>query len=188
MGRFRGIVLTVGLALLLGPSALAAQGGTVRGRVSDSTGGAVVRATVSLEGTALRAVTTERGEYVLSGVPAGTWTVRVRALGYAPRAVTVTIAAAETLTQDIALASQAIGLSPIDVVVGSRARHTAAEELAVPVDIYMAEDIAAQGTRETSQILQALSPSVNFPRQSVTDATDVVRPFTLRGLSPDATR
>jgi len=187
MSRSLGVVLVAGLALLLAPATLAAQGGTVRGRVSDSTGAAVIRATVSLEGTALRAVTTERGEYVLSGVPVGTWTVRVRALGYAPRAVSVTIAAAETVTQDITLASQAIGLSPIDVVVGSRARHTAADELAVPVDIYMAEDIAAQGTRETSQILQALSPSVNFPRQSVTDATDIVRPFTLRGLSPDHT-
>ena len=187
MSRSLGVVLAAGLALLLGASVLAAQGGTVRGRVSDSTGAAVARATVSLEGTALRAVTTERGEYVLSGVPVGTWTVRVRALGYAPRAVAVTITAAETLTQDITLASQAIGLSPIDVVVGSRARHTAADELAVPVDIYVAEDIAAQGTRETSQILQALSPSVNFPHQSVTDATDVVRPFTLRGLSPDHT-
>ena len=36
-------------------------------------------------------------------------------------------------------------------------------------------------------ILQAVSPSINFPRQSVTDAGDVVRPFTLRGLSPDHT-
>ena len=28
---------------------------------------------------------------------------------------------------------------------------------------------------------------MNFPRQSVTDANDIVRPFTLRGLSPDHT-
>jgi iron complex outermembrane receptor protein len=155
--------------------------------VADSTGAPVVRASVSLESTALRAVTNERGEYVLAGVAAGTWTLRVRALGFAPRELTVTVAADRPATQDVVLASQAIGLSPIDVVVGSRARHTAADELAVPVDIFMAEDLAAQGTRETSQILQALSPSVNFPRQSVTDATDVVRPFTLRGLSPDHT-
>jgi len=72
-------------------------------------------------------------------------------------------------------------------VVGSRARHTAAEELAVPVDVFSAEQLAQQGTSETSQILQALAPSVNFPRQSVTDANDIVRPFTLRGLSPDHT-
>ena len=78
-------------------------------------------------------------------------------------------------------------LAPIDVVVGSRARHTAAEELAVPVDIFPAEQLAQQGSTETSVILQAVSPSINFPRQSVTDAGDIVRPFTLRGLSPDHT-
>ena len=44
-----------------------------------------------------------------------------------------------------------------------------------------------QGSTETSVILQAVSPSINFPRQSVTDAGDIVRPFTLRGLSPDHT-
>jgi iron complex outermembrane receptor protein len=71
--------------------------------------------------------------------------------------------------------------------VGSRARHTAEEELAVPVDIFPAEELQRQGSTETSVILQSLSPSVNFPRQSVTDAGDIIRPFTLRGLSPDQT-
>jgi iron complex outermembrane recepter protein len=91
------------------------------------------------------------------------------------------------VVQDFVMAEQAISLSPVDVVVGSRARHTAAEQLAVPVDVFTSEEMAQQGTSETSQILQALAPSVNFPRQSVTDANDIVRPFTLRGLSPDHT-
>src|SRR6266850_930518 len=66
-------------------------------------------------------------------------------------------------------------------------RHTAAEELAVPVDVFTSEVIALQGVTETGQILQSLAPSVNYPHQSVTDATDIVRPFTMRGLSPDHT-
>ena len=57
----------------------------------------------------------------------------------------------------------------------------------MPVDIFPAEQLAQQGSTETSIILQAVSPSINFPRQSVTDAGDIVRPFTLRGLSPDHT-
>ena len=55
------------------------------------------------------------------------------------------------------------------------------------MDVYNTDVIARQGTTETSQVLQALSPAVNFPHQSVTDATDIVKPFTLRGLSPDQT-
>jgi iron complex outermembrane receptor protein len=108
-------------------------------------------------------------------------------LGYLVQSVQVTVSAVQETRQDFAMRVQPISLAPIDVTVGSRARHTAAEELAVPVDVFTADDIKRTGTTETSQILQALAPSVNFPHQSVTDAGDIVRPFTLRGLSPDQT-
>jgi iron complex outermembrane receptor protein len=88
---------------------------------------------------------------------------------------------------DIQLVEQAVVLAPLQAIVGSRAQHTAEDELAVPVDVIPSTVIAEQGVTETAQILQAVSPSVNFFHQSVSDATDVVRPFTLRGLSPDQT-
>jgi len=178
------------VALLLSSlraATLIAQDGTVRGRVADSAGAPVAHASLVLVGTGLAAATDARGEYELRGVHAGSYTLRVRALAFIPQSVAVTVTAGATVTQDFTLAGQAIGLTPLVVVVGSRARHTAADELAVPVDVFPAEALARQGTTETSQILEALAPSVNFPRQSVTDATDIVRPFTLRGLSPDHT-
>ena len=175
--------LLVAFSLL--PSLLLAQG-TIRGRVADAAGGPLARAVISAEGSGLRATSDDQGRYEIRGVTSGTYTVRVRLLGYAPQSARVTVGQGP-VTQDFTLAEQVISLSPVDVVVGSRARHTAAEQLAVPVDVFSAEDIARQGTSETSQILQALAPSVNFPRQSVTDANDIVRPFTLRGLSPDHT-
>ncbi|MBI1968264.1 MAG: TonB-dependent receptor, partial [Gemmatimonadetes bacterium] len=185
----RALVFTVCIALVLAAPAriLAAQGGTVRGKVADATGAPLAGATLTLVGAAQQARTDAQGEYELRGVPAGTHTLRVRVLGYVQQTVSVTVPAGQMVTQDFTLASQPIALSPVDVVVGSRARHTAAEELAVPVDVFPAEVLAQQGTTETSQILQAVSPAVNFPHQSVTDATDIVRPFTLRGLSPDHT-
>lgn len=177
-------------ALLLNsslPVAVEAQAGTVQGRIADSAGGAIVGASVSVEGTTIRATSTLSGRYTLRGVPAGTRTLRVRAIGYTPSDAQVTVVGADVTEQDFTLVRSAVELAPIDVVIGSRGRHTAAEELAVPVDVFTAEEIQQQGTTETSQILQALAPSVNFPRQSVTDANDIARPFTLRGLSPDHT-
>src|SRR6058998_2501968 len=168
------------------PGLALAQNGSIRGRVTDATGAPLPRATISAEAAGLRATSDEQGRYEIRGVAAGTYTLRVRLLGYVPQSVKVTVGQS-AVTQDFTLAEQAISLSPVDVVVGSRARHTAAEQLAVPVDVFSSEDIAQQGTNETSQILQALAPSVNFPRQSVTDANDIARPFTLRGLSPDHT-
>ncbi len=169
------------------PSLLPAQGGgSIRGRVADARGAPLARAMISAEGSGLRATSDEQGRYEIRGVSAGAYDVRVRLLGYVAQTARVTVGAGP-VTQDFTLAEQAISLSPVDVTVGSRARHTAAEQLAVPVDVFTSEEIALQGTNETSQILQALAPSVNFPRQSVTDANDIVRPFTLRGLSPDHT-
>jgi len=166
---------------------LAAQSGTIQGQVVDSAGAPVVGAIVTVDLTNLGTTTTASGRYSLHGVPARFATVTVHAIGFAAASSNVTVVAADVVELNFTLNRSPVELAPIDVVVGSRARHTAAEELAVPVDVYTAEDIQQQGTTETSQVLQTLSPSVNFPRQSVTDANDIVRPFTLRGLSPDHT-
>jgi iron complex outermembrane receptor protein len=173
------------LAGAAGP--LAAQAGTLHGTIADSTGGALASASVTVEGTGLAAVSGGTGEYKITGVPAGPHTVYVRLIGYRAARSAVTVRAADVTRLDFTLVKSAVQLAPIDVVVGSRARHTAAEELAVPVDVYPAERLQQQGSTETSIILETVSPSVNFPRQSVNDATDIVRPFTLRGLSPDHT-
>jgi iron complex outermembrane receptor protein len=173
------------LALLFTPKATAAQGGTIRGRIADSTGVPIAQAVIVLDPGGLRATSRDNGDYVISRVPSGSYTVRVRRLGYVTPAANVTIAEGQTVRQDFLVNHAAISLT--DVVIGSRARHTAAEELAVPVDVFTPEQIHSQGTTETSQILSQLSPSVNFPRQSVSDATEIVRPFTMRGLSPDHT-
>jgi iron complex outermembrane receptor protein len=174
------------LALLLA-TPLAAQAGTLQGTVSDSSGVTLPNASISVEGAGLRATTGASGGYEIRGVPVGSFTVRVRLIGYQSGSARVGITAGDVTRQDFTLARSSVQLAPINVVVGSRARHTAAEELAVPVDIFPAERLQEQGSTETSVILQSVAPSINFPRQSVTDAGDIVRPFTLRGLSPDHT-
>ena len=173
------------LALFFAPKTAAAQGGTIRGRIADSTGVPIAQAVIVLDPGGLRATSRDNGDYVISRVPSGSYTMRVRRLGYVTPAANVTVAEGQTVRQDFLVNHAAISLT--DVVIGSRARHTAAEELAVPVDVFTPEQIHSQGTTETSQILSQLSPSVNFPRQSVSDATEIVRPFTMRGLSPDHT-
>jgi iron complex outermembrane recepter protein len=185
----RGIVrMFLGLTLTATAAApLWAQAGTIRGTISDSAGAGLANAAVTVEGTTFRAVSGTGGAYEIRGVPAGTHTVRVRLIGYRSESAEVTVAATDATSRDFTLLRSAVQLAPIDVVVGSRARHTAEEELAVPVDIFPAEELQRQGSTETSIILQSVAPSVNFPRQSVTDAGDIIRPFTLRGLSPDQT-
>jgi len=88
--------------------------GTVRGRVTDATTQQPrVGATVNL-GTR-RALSQEDGRYVVTGVPAGGDSLRVRLIGYARAAQAVTIAAHDTLVVDVALTSHAVNLSAVVV-------------------------------------------------------------------------
>ncbi|MEO8452448.1 MAG: TonB-dependent receptor, partial [Gemmatimonadota bacterium] len=174
-------------AFLLFAAPLTAQTAVVHGTVADSTGAGVVGALITVDHTVLRVTSGSNGIYSVRGVPSGSRTLRVRAIGFQAASAEVTVEPGGTVTHDFVLAHSLVTLAPIDVVVGSRARHTAAQELAVAVDVIPSTVLTEQGTTETSQILQAVSPSVNFPRQSVADADDIVRPFTFRGLSPDHT-
>jgi iron complex outermembrane receptor protein len=185
MPRVRKVTVTVAGLLLSPLLALTAQTGRIAGRVTDSAGGPLAGAVVSVEGTPFRTTAGSGGSYDLRGIPAGTHTVRVRLIGYTALITSLPVRAGAETHRDFVLTRSAVVLAPIDVVTGSRARHTAAEELAVPVDVYGSEKIGQTGSTETSEVLARLSPSVNFPRQSVADASDIVRPFTLRGLSPD---
>lgn len=182
--RSVGVLAIVVLAVLASP--LSAQSGSLQGRVTDSAGAAIAGATVTVDRSGLSTTSGPDGRYLLRGVPTGSRTVRVRAIGFVAVSADFEVGSSIT-THDFTLPRTPVQLAPIDVVVGSRARHTAAEELAVPVDIIPSTIITQQGTTETSQILQAVAPSINFPRQSVADGDDIVRPFTFRGLSPDHT-
>ncbi|MCC6771964.1 MAG: TonB-dependent receptor [Gemmatimonadaceae bacterium] len=173
------------LLLIVGAGEVQAQVGTLQGSVTDTAGTLVIGALLTVDGTGLRTSSTARGRYSLGGVPAGRQVLRIRALGYAPESLLVTIVPSQVSEVNVVVQRSAYQLAPVQTLIGSRARHTAAEELAVPVDVYTVEELKRTGSTETTQILANLSPSVNFPKQAVTDGTEIVRPFTLRGLSPD---
>ncbi len=72
-------------------------------------------------------------------------------------------------------------------VTGSRRAHRAGGDTLAPLDILTARDFAAQGRRETTDMLRALIPSYNVSAQPINSAATLVRPANLRGLSPDQT-
>lgn len=73
------------------------------------------------------------------------------------------------------------------VVVGTRGESRRALDSPVPVDVITADDIVKVSTLggELGELLQALSPSFNFPRQSNSGSVDHIRPAQLRGMGPD---
>jgi iron complex outermembrane recepter protein len=73
------------------------------------------------------------------------------------------------------------------VITGTRVPNRSALDTAVPVDVLTSDVFENRGVPEISQALSDSLPSYNFPRPGLSDATDTVRPATLRGLSPDET-
>jgi len=73
------------------------------------------------------------------------------------------------------------------IVTGTRRRDRTLAESPVPIDVISSDAIVNTGFTEVNRILNQLVPSFNFPQPSITDGTDVLRPATLRGLSPDQT-
>ena len=73
------------------------------------------------------------------------------------------------------------------VVVGSRRRDRSASESPVPVDVVTGDEFLAHGDSDMDSLLAAMVPSYNVSQEAIADAATLIRPATLRGLSPDAT-
>jgi len=91
------------------------------------------------------------------------------------------LCAGPTFAQD---AAPAAGTSTV-VVTGTRVANRTALDTASPVDIISADTLKTTGSTELNQALSVALPSLNFPRPTLTDGTDTVRPATLRGMAPD---
>src|SRR5437867_5721536 len=163
-------------SLLLASTPLRAQEATViPGTVTTAADGLPVPgATVAIEALGLSAVTDQEGRYTLT-VPAGVakgQKVEIKASSAAlrPRTAQITLSPG-SVSEDFALG---LGFHE-EVTVGSRATGTEAEK-AVPVDILTQAQIQSIGAAETMQVIQALAPSFNFPRPTIADGTDSIRP------------
>ncbi len=73
------------------------------------------------------------------------------------------------------------------VVTGTRRSDIAVLESATPVDVVTATQLERQGFTDTNDLLRAIVPSLNAKTFSVDSFAVAVRPFSLRGLSPDQT-
>lgn len=89
--------------------------------------------------------------------------------------------AVPALAQDTASA----GGTATVVVTGTRVANRTALDTASPVDIISADTLKTTGSTELNQALSVALPSLNFPRPTLTDGTDTIRPATLRGMAPD---
>ncbi len=135
----KGVVLTVVL-VLLGLGVAAAQTGTITGKVTDADGNPMPGANLSIEGTSFGAASGPDGTYTIAGVPAGTYTLVVRFIGFQGKRSQVTVLAGQTVTQDFKLLRQA--LFGETLVVSATRRPQKLTEAPASISVVTAKELA----------------------------------------------
>ena len=100
---------------------------------------------------------------------------------------TIEVEVAEGETKQIPpilMQTDALGVNEV-IVLGTRREGRTVLESSVPIDIITAKEVEATGYTQTVEVLQSLIPSVNSQKNSITDATDYIRPAQLRGLGAE---
>lgn len=118
----------------------------------------VAGARVEVAGTPLGAWTSRHGRYLIVDIADGRPTIRVRHRGLVVAEEEVRVATGRRTRRDFSVGA-----------------------------IHPARRLLESGQVEMAAALNELSPSVYFPRRQGADLTSGVRPFQLRGLSPDHT-
>jgi iron complex outermembrane receptor protein len=112
---------------------------------------------------------------------------RIRALTlHAAIAAALGLAAAPQLMAQDAPTGDEENINEV-VVTGTRVATRTRLDTLAPVDVLPQETLTSTGSTELAEALSTAAPSLNFPRPSITDGTDHIRPATLRGLAPDQT-
>ncbi|MCU0411020.1 MAG: carboxypeptidase-like regulatory domain-containing protein, partial [Bacteroidetes bacterium] len=94
---------------------------SIRGSVTDqTTNEPLVGAHVFVQGTAIGTATDREGKYVLTGVPAGSYQLKVSYIGYVSKEISQTVESGSTLSLDITLMADVV--QGEEVIVTAQAR------------------------------------------------------------------
>lgn len=168
------------VTLLIAAPELAAQTGTIAGRVTDSqTGQPLAAAQVFIPELELGALSRQNGSYLLLNVPAGARQVTVQLIGYRSISTTVDVTAGETAVRDFQLTQEALSLDEI-IVTGTpagtqrRAIGNTVQRLSVP------EVTQAVALSNFQDLLSTRTPGLRLSVQSGNIGTG--SQMTLRGV------
>jgi outer membrane receptor protein involved in Fe transport len=159
--------------------ALSRAGATIGGTVTDAaTHEPIVAARVQVEGARLDALTGDDGKYSIAKVPAGTYTLSARRLGYTRSTHSVTVSDGDTVVMDFSMEKSASVLD--QVVTTGTVVPTEVKALPSPISVITTDQIERRhAPLLTSIIRQAVPTAVTFDNQSNPTATQI----SVRGAS-----
>ncbi len=149
---FKKVLLSLAFCLVVAPFAFA-QSGTLSGVITDArTGEELPGVNVFIQDVGLGAATNIDGEYTISGVPYGTYTVRVTYIGYGTVRETVEIDQ-PTQTLDLSISEDLVGLD--EMIVTGQGTGVERGRLSTSVGTISAKRMEQLPTVQLDQLLQA---------------------------------
>jgi hypothetical protein len=144
-------ILGLLLPLLIAQAAVAGTTGKISGRILDTKKQPLPGANVAIPATRTGAASDAQGRYAIIGIPAGTYEVKVRLLGYGPVAVqNVLVTADNTTSLDVTL-----GEAPVEMkeIVVSAQRPVVNLKLTSTMSTVSREDLKALPVQELQDVV-----------------------------------
>ncbi|WP_167852015.1 TonB-dependent receptor [Hymenobacter elongatus] len=152
--HFRQWLPGLGLVCATAMPALAQDTGRVSGQIRDAQGQPLVGATVVLQPSGRNTTTNAQGQFELSGIGPGTYTVTTSFLGYRTATQTITVDATQNPVMNAALAEDALLMD--GVVVTGTFNPQSKLESSTAVTTLSARQIQTRVSRGTADLLMAV--------------------------------
>ena len=159
-------------------SSFAQEEGTVKGQVTDKDNALVLGANVLLKGSSLGAATNEKGQFIITDVKAGEYTLVISSVDYKTREKAIKVKNNETLTVNIILVKALIKLKEVRITATGVTKST--QDIPGAVSIIDSKSIEESGAQNIGEIITR-APGVNFMDE---DGRGLKPNIGLRGLSP----
>ena len=172
--------LTLILSVVILCSGLTAQ--TVSGSVTDENGNPLPGANVALAGTAKGAAANATGDYTISDVSQGSYTLTASYIGYEDQSKGINVGS-DGATVNFSLNASALSGATV-LVTGSRAGGRSAMKSPSPIDGFSELTLRRQGNGDFTETVKNQVPSFNATPYTG-DGAAFVRPTSMRGLPPD---
>ena len=172
------------IILLLSCQLFAQGNGTINGHITDeSTGEVLIRVNVIISGTTIGAATDLDGNYTITNVPAGTYTLVFSLISY--QTITkddVVVNANQTVQLDVVLSATAVELGNVTVYGASR-RNEKITEAPSAVSVIGVEEIKLKSNSGDIPKLLESQPGVDLAQSGVDDFN-----LNTRGFNSSVTR
>ena len=148
-----GEVFSILLLVFCFNSFLIAQGkGNIKGKVVDKNNNPVSFANIVVEGTMTGAAADSKGDYTISNLNAGTYTLKASSVGYKTDTASVTVEAGRTTEQNFTLGSDLLNLN--EVVVTGVVAPLSKMKSTVAISTLTPRDLEQMQPRSTTEILR----------------------------------